>query len=77
MGGMKICTDVESVVAAFGGTNAMAKEFGVLPSAVSNWKAQGYFPERMHYRLAKKAEARGLKLGETVFWAPNDDDDAA
>lgn len=58
---------IDKVISELGGTSATARIFGVLPSAVSNWKAAGRFPQRLHYRLSREAEARGMKLDESVF----------
>lgn len=59
--------NVSQVVAAFGGTCAMAAAFGVGPSAVSNWKRSGRFPARLHYRIAKIAQSRGIEIPEDFF----------
>ena len=59
--------DINEAIAAFGGTGKMAKRFGVGPSAVSNWKTAGRFPDRLHYRIAKAAEEEGIKLPASLF----------
>lgn len=38
----------EDIIKSFGGNTKMAERFSVLPSAVSNWKADGRFPSRLH-----------------------------
>lgn len=58
---------VNEVVRAFGGTTAMAKFFEVTPSAVSNWKRAGKFPDRLHYRLDRAAAERGIVLPADIF----------
>lgn len=58
---------VNEVVRAFGGTTAMAKLFEVTPSAVSNWKRAGKFPDRLHYRLDRAAADRGITLPPDIF----------
>ena len=63
---------VNDAVAALGGTGKAAKIFGVLPSAVSNWKAAGKFPARLHYRISREFERRKLRLAESLL-----DSDAA
>ncbi|BBK37719.1 hypothetical protein STAQ_27970 [Allostella sp. ATCC 35155] len=45
---------------ALGGTAKVAEIFGVGPSAVSNWKAWGRLPDRLHLRAARLAADRGL-----------------
>lgn len=58
---------VSDVIDLFGGTSKTAKLFGVLPSAVSNWKADNRFPPRIHFRVFKECEQRGLVLPDTFF----------
>lgn len=45
-----------------GGNRSVAALFGVRSSAVSNWRAFDRFPARLHYRLAKECEARGIEI---------------
>ena len=63
MGGMT----VNDVVEQFGGTAKMAEIFGVLPSAVSNWKAANRIPPRLHYRLSRLVQERGIVIDESIF----------
>lgn len=58
---------VSDVIAAFGGTAKTAKIFRVGPSAVSNWKASQRFPARLHWRIAREAERRGVKIDVSLF----------
>ena len=58
---------VSDVVAAFGGTGQMARTFGVLPSAVSNWKKAGRLPDRLHYRISREAMNRGIEIPHEFF----------
>lgn len=60
-------TIAEIVDQVFGGTAKMAELFDVTMPAVSNWKAAGRFPARLHYRIAKEAEARNVTLPDSVF----------
>lgn len=60
-------TIAEIVDEVFGGTARMAELFEVTMPAVSNWKAAGRFPARLHYRIAKEAGVRGVKLPNSVF----------
>ena len=64
---MTIIKTVSDAVDAFGGTTVTSKIFGVLPSAVSNWRTDGRFPDRLHYRISKEAEQRGLKFDKALF----------
>ena len=63
----QIITSVDQLVDAWGGTNKFAEWADVGPSAVSNWKAQGYVPEGYHLRLFLDARARGLEVGPSLF----------
>jgi len=60
---------LDELIQAFGGTAATAKKFGVVPSAVSNWKSAGQFPERMHFRVFQEAQALGISLPADFFQA--------
>lgn len=60
---------LEELIRAFGGTAATAKKFGVVPSAVSNWKSAGQFPERMHFRVFQEAQTLGITLPSGFFQA--------
>ena len=62
--------NVSELIDALGGTTAVAKIFGVLPSAVSNWRAASYFPARLHYRISREAATRGIELDEKLFTEP-------
>lgn len=50
----------DDVIDALGGTGKVAALFGVLPSAVSNWRAAGEFPARMHYRVYEACQRAGI-----------------
>tara|TARA_R100001244_G_scaffold2541_1_gene3934 strand:- start:10680 stop:10886 length:207 start_codon:yes stop_codon:yes gene_type:complete len=54
--------DVSAIIAALGGNKAVADLFGVLPSAVSNWKAAGRFPDRLHLRVFLECQSRGVSV---------------
>ena len=58
---------IGDVIDALGGNGEVAALFGVGPSAVSNWRALNRFPARLHYRIAKACEARGIGLDERLF----------
>lgn len=61
----KVSTASEAID-ELGGTTKVATLCGVLPSAVSNWRRTG-FPPRLHYRLARILEARGVRVAERLF----------
>ena len=65
--------DAVGLINAFGGTGATGRLFGVVPSAVSNWRAVNAFPDRLHYRVNVVAEKRGLKLRSDFFDSPSND----
>lgn len=50
----------------FGGTKQTAEKFGVLPSAVSNWRNNG-IPKSMQYRVFREAAAAGITLEDKFF----------
>lgn len=66
---------VSDVIEALGGTSAAAKMFGVRPSAVSNWKSFGRFPDRVHHRVFLECQSRGIDLPPELL-APADRDAA-
>lgn len=62
-------TPVGRIIDAFGGTGKTAKRFDVLPSAVSNWRANEQFPARLHYRISLDAAKEGININPSVFKA--------
>lgn len=58
---------VKQVIDKLGGNREVAELLGVTPPAVSNWKAFGRFPERLHFRLYKICQDRGIELPESLF----------
>jgi hypothetical protein len=54
------------VIDALGGTKVVAAMFGVQPSAVSNWRAEG-IPLRRRFRLARELQARGKPVPPDFF----------
>ncbi len=59
--------NVSEIIDAFGGTAVTAGLFGVVPSAVSNWRAADHFPDRLHFRISREAERQGIKFDDSVF----------
>lgn len=57
MGGMKTLPEV---IALLGGNKGVAEIFGVRSSAVSNWRAAGRFPERLHLQVDRLCKERGI-----------------
>lgn len=65
----EIVRTASQLIDLWGGTTKVSERFGVLPSAVSNWRKSG-FPPRLHYRIAKDAEAAKIVLAPELFEAP-------
>jgi hypothetical protein len=51
---------VANLVDLLGGTAAVAREFDVVPSAVSNWKRVGRFPARTYVHIVHKLQGKGI-----------------
>jgi hypothetical protein len=64
---MKVSTVDDVIDQVFGGTTATADYFGVLPSAVSNWRREGRFPDRLHYRIAAELKRRRVRIDPALF----------
>ena len=58
------------LIDTLGGNRKVAALFGVRSSAVSNWRALGRFPARLHYRISKVCEERGVEVDERLFDEP-------
>ena len=52
--------DIEAIIDALGGTAQVQALLGVGPSAVSNYRARGAFPERARTRIWQALKARGI-----------------
>jgi hypothetical protein len=52
--------NVSAFIDALGGTFAAARIFKVTPPAVSNWRASGAMPARLHLKALRVASERGL-----------------
>lgn len=59
--------DANTLIAALGGTNAVAELVGVKPPSVSGWKESGRIPDDKLIRLAPIAEARGISTRKQLF----------
>lgn len=62
-------TTASDVIDALGGTQAVADLLAVGASAISNYRRQG-FPARVHFKLARICQQRGLDVAEAVFGGP-------
>lgn len=62
-----VVRSVEALVAAFGGTKAMADWADVGMSAVSNWIAFGNIPRGYHLRLYLEAQRRGILIDPSIW----------
>jgi len=60
---------VTELIEELGGTVAVARRLDVLPSRISNWKADGRFPDSLtlHERLSEICVERGLALDPALF----------
>jgi hypothetical protein len=55
---------VSEIIAALGGNRAVASLCDVGASAVSNWKAHGKFPERVHFRIYRACKENDIAISE-------------
>lgn len=69
---VKVLRTVAKVVEAFGGTAATAEIFGVGWSAVSNWKKDKRFPQRMWMPIYNEAEKRNLHIFGPLVGRPKE-----
>ena len=67
MAKQKTLRTVCEVVKAFGGPKALAQWADVGPSAVSNWKADGFIPPGWHYRMMLELQGRGFSVAPQAF----------
>ena len=58
---------IDELVEAFGKTGKFARMLDVVPSAVSNWKADGAIPRGYHLQIYLEARRRRLRLSPKVF----------
>jgi len=52
---------VRDVVKALGGHTPTSELFGVSVPAVSNWISDNRFPDRLHLRVLRECEAKGIQ----------------
>lgn len=53
---------VDDLIAAMGGTSQMAKQLGVGPSTVSNWRAAGVIPARRYAQIEYEVDDVPMEL---------------
>jgi hypothetical protein len=58
---------ISSLIDALGGTCEVARQVGVVPSAVSNWKRAGRFPARLYVQMRRKLKACGV-TADSHLW---------
>ncbi len=58
---------IDDLVDAFGKTGEFARFLDVVPSAVSNWKADGAIPRGHHLQIYLEARRRRLRISPKVF----------
>lgn len=61
---------VSDLVAAFGGTGAVAEWLDVGSPCVSNWKALGQIPRGYHLQIYLEAKRRGIRICSSLFGMP-------
>jgi cell division protein YceG involved in septum cleavage len=57
---MKLLTSPDEVIDHLGGTSKVAELTKRSPSAVSNWRAEGYLPPKTYYVMTGALASRGL-----------------
>jgi DNA-binding transcriptional regulator YdaS (Cro superfamily) len=58
---------VDDVIKALGETQKAADLLGVVPSAVSNWKARGKFPSDKFLAITAVLKDRGKRVSPVLF----------
>jgi hypothetical protein len=58
---------VSETIDRFGGSSATARICGIVPSAVSNWRANGAIPPRHYLALAEAARWHQIDLDPGLF----------
>lgn len=58
------------LIDALGGTAATSRLCGVTMQAVSNWRAEGFIPERHHLVIYRTCQAREIAVEDSVFERP-------
>jgi transcriptional regulator with XRE-family HTH domain len=64
----RVLRTVERVIEVCGGTTAMARQFGISPQTVSNWKRRGNIPRRPLLRnIVPWLERRGYRVDQSIL----------
>ena len=58
---------VSELITALGGVSKVAALVGLRPSAVSNWKTEGFVPSRHFFEFTEELERRGFEVDPRVF----------
>lgn len=58
---------VADLVRTLGGSSAVAREFGIGPSAVSNWIRIGRFPSHTYFKLAEQLKRQGIEASPALW----------
>jgi hypothetical protein len=58
---------VNDALAVIGRTKDAARELGVGPSALSNWRADGQFPAKRYLAISKALQKRGHEIPLELF----------
>lgn len=62
--------DVNNVIDALGGTKLASKMLDVGPSAVSNYRKDNRFPDRLHHRVFLLCKENDIELPPEFFEPP-------
>jgi len=63
----RIIRDPKEIVHKLGGASAVARLFGIRPSAVLNWLTRGYLPPATYVPLRDALKKQGLKADESLW----------
>lgn len=59
--------DVRAVIKALGGTAKFAQRYEIGATAVSNYRREGRFPPRLHFRIFRDCQAEGIEIDPALF----------
>jgi hypothetical protein len=58
---------VAELIDMLGGSSKVAREFGIGPSAVSNWKRIGRFPSHSYFKLTEQLKRKGIEASPALW----------
>lgn len=58
---------VDKIIEALGGTHKAAAALGVVPSAISNWKARGRIPSAQFFAITAALRESGSEAAPGLF----------